>query len=86
MLKIESNTMRIKIKSIREFLGYSQNVTLQKSTLTLEQSKTLSSIFCGLFDIIKSIGLLPYEFKFPKDRKIHIVFHVSLLRKICIGS
>lgn len=57
------------------------NLTPQRSILTLEKPKTLSSKFCGPFDIIRRVGLFPYEMKLPKDKIIHNVVHVSLLRK-----
>lgn len=57
------------------------NLTPQRSTLTLEKQKMLSPIFCGSFNIIRRVGPFPYEMKLLKDKKIHNVVHVGLLRK-----
>ena len=42
--------------------------------------------YVGPYDILKRVGSVAYELKFPKElAMIHPVFHVSMLKK-CIGD
>lgn len=50
--------------------------------MKLEKLKTSSTILCGSFEIVKRIGPIAYELKLLDDWKIHITFHVSLLRNL----
>ena len=57
------------------------NVTPKFSGFKLGRSRELSPRFCGTFQILKRVGQVAYALDLSKDRKIHNVFHVSLLRR-----
>lgn len=56
-------------------------VTPERSGLKLGSSRKLSPTFCGSFQICKRVGQLAYALDLSKDRTIHNVFYVSLLRR-----
>ena len=41
----------------------------------------LSPRFCGPFKILKRVGEVAYKLELPPTSKVHLVFHVSCLRK-----
>ncbi|GJS85662.1 retrotransposable element Tf2 [Tanacetum coccineum] len=57
-----------------------RQVTLRKG----KQHK-LSSKFYGLFQVIAKVGKVAYKLQFPDNAKVHLVFHVSQLKK-CLSS
>ena len=53
----------------------------KRSSLHLDTCKKLAPIFCGPFEILSRVGLVPYELALPLSIKIHNAFHLSLLKK-----
>lgn len=44
-------------------------------------------MFCGLFKIVQKVGPVPYRLYLPTHSGVHLVFHVSHLRKsLCSGE
>lgn len=65
-----------KRRSFREFeVGHKifWKVTPQGYNLTLGNSKKLSPVFCGPFDIVKRIGPIAYKLKLLEDYYMHYV-------------
>jgi hypothetical protein len=57
----------------------------KSSSLKLESFPNLVARYCGLFEILEMIGPLTYIFALPTSMKVHIVFHVSLLKKYVLN-
>jgi hypothetical protein len=53
----------------------------RQTTVAFRSSLKLSPQFYGPFQILSKVGIVAYQLDLPKDCQIHIVFHVSLLRK-----
>lgn len=51
----------------------------RQRTMRLSINNKLSPKFFGPFPILRRIGQVAYELKFPNDSRLHNVFHVSLL-------
>jgi len=56
-------------------------IKLKKSSLHIGSCAKMEPRFCGLFSIIKRIGLVAYQLALPMTLKVHDFFHVSLLKK-----
>ncbi|MCI38362.1 3-hydroxyisobutyryl-CoA hydrolase-like protein mitochondrial-like-like, partial [Trifolium medium] len=44
-------------------------------------NQKLSPRYYGPYEILQKLGAVAYKLKLPEDSKVHLVFHVSLLRK-----
>jgi len=55
---------------------------LTKNLKTKKKSKKLNHVKVESFFIKTIKGLVNYEFDFPKDVKVFLVFHISLLESI----
>ena len=51
------------------------------SSLLRQPTTKLSPRFYGPYTIIAKVGLAAYRLQLPKGTQIHLMFHVSLLRK-----
>jgi hypothetical protein len=51
------------------------------SSLKLGKFSKLVARYCGPFEILESIGPVAYMISLPKSMTIHILFHVSFLKK-----
>lgn len=62
-------------------------VSPMKGTIRFGQEGKLSPRYVGPFDIHSGVGDLAYRFILPPDfAAVHIVFHVSMLRKYVANS
>lgn len=70
-------TLDTERKSLRKGIGW---LYRQISVYMRKNAKLLARFF-GPFKIIKKISPVAYELELPKESRIHLVFHVSLLKK-----
>ena len=56
----------------------------KKSSLKLGRCTKLAPRFCGPFQFLERIKPVAYKLALPVHLRIHNIFHVSLLKKICI--
>jgi hypothetical protein len=57
----------------------------KQNSLKAEQCQKLAPKFYGPYTVLKHVGQVAYHLYFPSHSKLHIVFHVSCLKKM-IGT
>jgi len=55
-------------------------VKVKRSLLRLGSCSKLAERYCGPFEILENIRPFAYMLSFPASMRVHIVFHVSLLK------
>jgi hypothetical protein len=53
----------------------------RQKTLAHRQSQKLASKYYGPYEVLARNGIVAYKLKLPLSATIHLVFHVSLLKK-----
>ncbi|KAA8539425.1 hypothetical protein F0562_026117 [Nyssa sinensis] len=53
----------------------------RQTSISMRKNVKLSPKYYGPFKILKKIGAMSYKLELPPESRIHIVFHVSLLKK-----
>jgi hypothetical protein len=57
----------------------------KKTSLKMDHCQKLAPKFCGPYTILKQVGQVAYQLALPNHSKLHLVFHVSCLKK-AIGT
>jgi hypothetical protein len=57
----------------------------KKTSLKAQQCQKLAPKFYGPYTILKRVGLVAHQLTLPSHSKLHLVFHVSCLKKV-IGT
>ena len=57
----------------------------RQHSITLQLNQKLGLKYFGPFLVIECVGLVAYKLLLPPEAKIHLVFHISLLKK-CVGD
>lgn len=57
----------------------------RQAFLSMRKNLELSARFYGPYEVIEKVGQVAYKLTLPENSKIHLVFHVSVLKKK-IGS
>ncbi|WMV45520.1 hypothetical protein MTR67_038905, partial [Solanum verrucosum] len=61
-------------------------ISPMKRVVSFGKKGKLSPRYVGLYEILKRVGKVAYEFKLPNElASVHPVFHISMLKK-CIGE
>ena len=72
-------------RSEREFnvgdWAYLRLQPCRQTLVELRNNTKLSTKYFGPYQVIQKIGKVAYKLKLPKESKVHLVFHVSLLKK-----
>lgn len=55
----------------------------QKNLLNKSSLHKLAARYFGPFKVVKHIGAIAYELDLAPNAQVHLVFHVSLLKKTC---
>ena len=55
----------------------------KKSSLRLGSCAKLAPQYCGPFEILSKIGQVAYQLALPPNLRVHNVFHISVLKKMC---
>ena len=55
----------------------------KKSSLKLGSCAKLAPQYCGPFGILSKMGQVAYQLALLPNLKVHNVFHISVLKKIC---
>ena len=61
-------------------------VNPKKSSLELESYTKVAPWFSGPFQFMEMMGPMEYKLSLPTHLRIHIVFHISLLKKYVYDS
>jgi hypothetical protein len=59
-------------------------VKVKISSLRLGSCPKLAARYCGPFEILEKIGPITYMLAILESMRVHNVFHVSLLRNMCL--
>ena len=70
--------------SVREFV-YVKLRPYRQSSLARRVNEKLSPRFYGPFKILQKMGLVAYKLELPHTAHIHLIFHVSLPKRV-VGS
>jgi hypothetical protein len=57
----------------------------KKTSLKVEHCQKLEPKFYGPYTVLKHVGQVAYQLSLPIQSKLHLVFHVSCLKKV-IGT
>lgn len=53
----------------------------RQTSIALRRNLKLSSKYYGSFKVIERMGQVAYKLDLPTDSKVHLMFHVSLLKR-----
>jgi hypothetical protein len=56
----------------------------KQTSLKVEHFQKLAPNFYGPYTILKSVGPIAYQLSLPSHSKLHLVFHVSCLKKVIL--
>jgi hypothetical protein len=54
----------------------------KKNSLKAKHCQKLTPKFYGPYIVLKSVGQVAYQLALPNHSKLHLVFHVSCLKKV----
>ena len=57
----------------------------KKTSLKDDHCQKLTPKFYGPYTVLKHVGQVPYQLALPNQSKLHLIFHVSCLKKV-IGT
>ena len=57
----------------------------RQSSVRLQHHHKLGLRYFGSFQVIKRVGEVAYKLALPEAARIHLVFHISMLKK-CVGN
>ena len=87
-LKVAADRQKSYVDSKRKDIRYEigekvfLKVSLSKKIMRFGKNGKLSPRFIGSYEVIEKVGLVAYRSALPLElEKIHIVFHVSMLRR-----
>ena len=53
----------------------------RQHSVALRKNQKLGMRFFGPFEVVERVGHVAYKLKLPEAARIHLVFHISLLKK-----
>ena len=56
----------------------------KKRTLHTRSCEKLAPRYYGIFEVLERVGPVDYKLALPLNVKVHDVFHVSLLKNMCM--
>jgi hypothetical protein len=62
--------------------GFLQLQPYKQTSLKVEHCQKLAPKFYGHYTVLKRVGPVIYQLALPSHSKIHLVFHVSCLKKV----
>ncbi|GKE99106.1 hypothetical protein Tco_0022457 [Tanacetum coccineum] len=80
-MKAYADKKRSDMKFVVGDLVYLKLQPYRQMTLRVHKQHKLSAKFCGPFKVVQRIGKVAYKLKLPPSTQIHLVFHVSQLKK-----